>query len=162
MSTHTNALLVYGYDLGGPGELKLAEAQASDTNPYGYFKTDWFDEENEDPPEDEDIFDVMTRQLYAAIPGVPPVEHARACEEPVKEHFGVWLEMHAHFEEPAYILAAHREEAFRGYPQPLDLAALNAEAGTGAWDAKLAEALRALGITPTQERPGWLLASLWS
>lgn len=32
---------------------------------------------------------------------------------------------------------------------------------SGGWDAKLARALEVLGITPKQEKPGWLLCAFY-
>ena len=47
MSTSTNGMMIYGYDFGDPSSLLLAEAQRSDTNEYGYFKTSRWDDEHE-------------------------------------------------------------------------------------------------------------------
>ena len=45
--------------------------------------------------------------------------------------------------------------------QEVDFAALEQARTEGDWDAKLAHAIQALGVTPKQERPKWLLVSYW-
>lgn len=75
------------------------------------------------------------------------------------EDLGVEAFRHCSDEVPKYILSAHTTRAARGYPQPLDPAALLAAQEDA--DRRLAHALDLLEFTPTQERPVWLLASDW-
>ena len=61
-------------------------------------------------------------------------------------------------EPSSFVLAAKVVEVDLG-SIPVDLVALTAEAAASEWDAKLDAACRALDMTPTQERPGWLLCA---
>jgi hypothetical protein len=163
MGTSTNAVMVYGYHFGNAESLELAEAQTSDTNPYGYFKTSWWDDEN-DEAEDEDgesvgLFDVMIRRLYESIPDAEPAEDDR--EEVVKKRLGVWFEDHCSGEYPMYVLATAAFQAYRGDAKVVDVDRLRLDPAAGGWDAKLAEALRILEVTPVQQQPAWLLVSYW-
>jgi hypothetical protein len=60
-----------------------------------------------------------------------------------------------------YVLAAHVTTVKRGYVEEIDMASLAVEPETNGWDEKLRAALTALGITPTQQQPRWLLCSYW-
>lgn len=160
MGTSTDAILAYGYDLGAEENLQAREAQESEGNPYGYLKTAWYDAENEEM--DEGIVERMTRVLYEAIPGAPAVEYAWECEDPVKEHYGVWFQSHCSGEYAMWILTTSVTRAYRGSPKPVDTFVLEREPVEEGWDGKLETALRVLGITPLQEKPAWLLASYWS
>jgi hypothetical protein len=160
MGVSTDAKLVYGYDLGSEGDgLNVAEAQTSEANPYGYLKTAWHDGGAEELDEDTDLIETMTRVLYDAIPDAPPVEYSGQRDTPVKEYYGVWFESHCSDEYPMWMLVAYEVTANRGHLQTLDLDVLTAKPTALGWDEKLASALAVLGVTPTQERPGWLLAS---
>jgi hypothetical protein len=167
MGVSTDGILAYGYDFGSEEAFQLREAQESDTNPYGFFKTDWYDAETADDEdldgddEERSVIALLAMRLYEAIPGAPAVEYASDCEDPVKAHYGVWFESYCSGEYPMYILATSVTTVDRGDTQLIDPFALGRQPVDEGWDGKLAEALRVLGVTPLQERPGWLLASYW-
>jgi hypothetical protein len=162
----TNGVLAYGYDLGSEEKWLVREAQEEPGNEYGYLKTSWYDAEAEeetedDADDDEDLIDRMRRRLYDSIPGLPPVESGWDCEDPVKEHLGVWFEEYCSGEYPMWILATHETTVYRGDTEVIDMVALVEAPALGGWDAKLAHALSVLELTPLQEKPEWLLASYW-
>lgn len=160
MGMHPKGKVFYGYDVGGgEGDWKFTQAQESDTNPYGYLKTPWYDPEGDQ--DGEDVRELITKVLYDAIPGAPAVEYDWQRDEPVKEHYGVWLESHAHCDYPSYVLITHETTACQGDAVLLDLTELAATAQREDWDGKLAQALEVLQVTPIQEEPGWLLATDW-
>lgn len=169
MGTSTNGMMIYGYDFGDEGSLQLAECQESEANPYGYLKTSWWDDEHEDAVEGEgeeraqlNVFELMERRLYEAIPDAPPVEWSWQRDDPVKAHFGVWFEHYCSGDYPMYVLAAASFQVYRGDTTLVDVDRLRDDPAANGWDAKLAEALRILDVHPLQEKPGWLLASYWS
>jgi hypothetical protein len=163
MGQSTNAVMVYGYRFGSVESLEVAEAKSSDANPYGYFKTSWCDDENEDVAAEDgesmDLFNLMIRRLYESIPDAPAVEWGRQRADIVKERLGVWFEAHRSGEYPMYVLATAAFTAYRGDAKVVDVDRLRDDPAAGGWDAKLAEALRILEVTPAQERPSWLLVS---
>jgi hypothetical protein len=121
MGMHPKGKLFYGYSLGSDddGWKGLAEAGVSDTNPYGFLKPPWYDAEFEEIDEDEEerrpgVAELITKVLYDAIPDAPEVEYDWQRDEPVKAHYGVWLESHAHCDYPAYVLTAHEITAYQG------------------------------------------------
>lgn len=165
MGTSTNGVMIYGYDFGDESSLLLAECQESDTNPYGYFKTSWWDDENEEA-EDEDgdpvgVIELMTKRLYESIPDAEPAEYDWEREEVVKERLGVWFESYCSGDYPMYVLATAEFTVYRGSTEVVDVDRLASDPVAKGWDAKLAEALRILDVHPLQERPAWLLASYW-
>ena len=95
------------------------------------------------------------------IPDAPPVEWSWQRDEVVKERLGVWFESHCSGDYPMYVLATAAFQAYRGYAEVVDVDRLRDDPVAGGWDAKLAEALRVLEVTPTQEKPSWLLVSYW-
>lgn len=164
MGTSTDGILAYGFDLDGQDGWKVVQAQRSDANPYGYLKTSWYDDEAEEvvgeDGEELDVVELMLKRLCDAIEDAPPVEYKWDREDVVKTHYGVWFESHCSNEYPMQILATYAERARRGYPKPLDLAALEAQRQAEDWDGRLARVLAVLDITPL-EPAGWLLASDW-
>lgn len=170
MGTSTNGILVYGYDFGGDGELKLAETKESDANPYGYFKTSWWDDEadvdvdgdQDDDGESPDLFDRMTQRLYESIPDVPAADDSWDCAEVVKNRLGVWFESYCSGSYPMYLLVTHKRTVHRGDTKAVDPTELAAMPNREGWDDKLAHALSVLEVTPDQDRPRWLMASYWS
>lgn len=165
MGISTNGILAYGYDFGGgDGELKLAEAKESDTNPYGYFKTSWWDNEADSENDDEDderldLFDRMTQRLYESIPDAPAADDSWDRAEVVKKRLGVWFESYCSGSYPMYLLVTHERTVYRGDTKIVDPAELAAMPGREGWDDKLAHALSVLEVTPDQDRPRWLMAS---
>ncbi|MFB8236133.1 hypothetical protein ACFC58_06235 [Kitasatospora purpeofusca] len=56
------------------------------------------------------------------------------------------------------MLAAHSIEVERGRWEAVDFAGLEERARAEDWAGRLRGALTALGLTPAQESPAWLLA----
>lgn len=159
MGQSTNGMLVYGYDLGGGEE----EWKVREADKYGGLEgLDWLPD-----PDDEDsdgIADAMMTRLLAAS-GFTETDweadgyfgRVRAAEEAL----GVEIETYCSDDYPMSVLAAKTLTAYRGDCDVLDMAALNDPGTLAGYDAKLAAALVALGLTPVQEKPAWLLCSYW-
>ncbi len=62
---------------------------------------------------------------------------------------------------PMYVLAAKVITVRRGYSKLIDLDRLKNDPAQHGWDEKLAAAVQTLGVTPKQEKPGWVLVSYW-
>jgi hypothetical protein len=150
MGTSTDAILAYGYDLDGPD----GEWQIREVDEYGSPTLDWWD--------DDDIIEAVETKLLAATGFTETdwqVDGYFTRRREALAAIGVEVISHCSGECPMYILAAHSTTARRGGPKtvdPADMAALQKDA-----DARLARALEALGMTPTQDKPAWLLASDW-
>jgi hypothetical protein len=162
MGVSTDAILAYGYDLGGEDEWKVLE-----TDEYGGLLPGtggWVPD-----PETEEGYDLIglaERHLLDASGFTETYEDGRdgyfGREGEAKAALGVEFETYCSGDYPMYLLAAKVLTVARGYVE--DAGALIAAADEAArqeWDAKLASALRALGLTPAQERPAWLLCSYW-
>lgn len=145
--------LVYGYALGGDedGEgWQIAEA-----GEYGEWEPEW-------QGEDEIIEAAEIRLLASVGLTETPYEadgyHKRKRE--AEARLGVKFVPHGG-EFSCWTLVTHTIRVEWGEVAELDFAALMAERVEGDWDAKLAHALAALGITPKQERPAWLLLAFY-
>jgi len=151
MGQSTNAVLMYGYDLDTADGWEIVEA-----GEWGELNAPWYDEDN-----DEDLTSVeqAVKALYDAIPDAPEADDDWDRQKAVKEHYGVWFEDHCSDAYTMYALVTFENTARRGYPELIDWRALEEQRDREDWDGKLARALGVLGITPKQERPGWLLAS---
>lgn len=132
MGRSTNALLAYGYDLGGDAN----GWKVQETDEYGGLAVDWYDDETGDFREDVEA--VLTR----ALPG-----------------HGLKLEEHCSDGATSYLLAVDVTTAYRGDPVVIDFEDLTRTQLAADWDDQLAAGLRALGLTPEQGAPAWLLAS---
>jgi energy-converting hydrogenase Eha subunit A len=140
----TNAVLAYGFDVGGSDKgFTVREADK-----FGQIKLDWFDSSA-----GHDFQELGMQHLAAAglvyqpwFQGEQPVCIVKHCSRPF----------------PAHIIAAGATVvvARRGQLQHLNMAQL-----VGAVDQRvdvmLSEACQALGITPFQPHPGWFLVSYW-
>lgn len=155
MGRSTDGILTYGYDLGNAGDgLNLANPPAwlADHHVVADFHT------------------AVMRRLYGALADVPPAHPewvSYQMQEIIKQRYAVDLVSHCSDEYQMWILAAWAVRANRGYPQRLDLAALDADRVREHFDGKLRRACEVLGFTPTWSdgtpvEPGWLLASDWS
>lgn len=165
MGQSTNAILAYGYDLGGDEEgWKIREAgeygELPDELPEGLA---WYN-----PDSDDDFTTQAEERLLAQIGGFTEkwapggresgyFDRKKAAEEQV----GVEFESYCSGEFPMYVLAAHVITVYRGHSQLIDPAALANDPATQGWDEKLTAAITALGMTPKQEKPGWVLVSYW-
>ncbi|MEV2239589.1 hypothetical protein [Micromonospora sp. NPDC049891] len=155
MGTSTNAMLVYGYDLGSDDEWKLEGA-----GKYGEYDWEAHDWHNED----EGFAESAEVKLLAAHGFTETdwqVDGFYQRQREAKAAMGVEVVTHCSGEYPMYVLAAKEIVAHRGDAKVLDLDALNREAVEGGYDEKLRAALTALGLTPKQDRARWLLCSYW-
>ncbi|MFL1903116.1 hypothetical protein ACJWDR_29025 [Streptomyces tauricus] len=159
MGTSTNAMLVYGYHLGGgDGEWLLQDA-----GEYGELPTlDWYTPDSEDG---DDFITAAEKRLLAQLADFTETDWQADGyfdrERAAKARVSVEFESHCSGEYPMYLLAAKRITAYRGEAEEIDFPALQAELEQDGADAKLRAALDALGLRPTQERPRWLLCSYW-
>lgn len=154
MSISTDAILAYGYHLGGSEGWKVENAgRWSDELPV-----DWFDPEDEDA----DFAEAATNRLLAAagftetdwrIDGY--FERRREAET----NLGVEIVTHCLIDYPMYVLATWSLEAHRGYPKTINPAEFIGDRLW--WDARLTRALKDLGLTPKQFEPAWILCSLY-
>ena len=132
MGVSTDGIVAYGYNLGGVDEgWKVREA-----GEYGDLELDWWD-----PEGDDDFVDCAEERLKAA--GVEGVEVVRYCST----------------ESNMWVLASEHVRVYRGWVETLDPAAMAGPRPED--DARLLAAVDALGLTPLQESPAWLLVSYW-
>lgn len=152
MGVSTDAMLLYGYDLGSGEEWKI-----EGVDQYGVLERAWLGE-------DDEFSEAAMRVLLASIGFTETdwqVEGFFRRQREAEERLVVSLESHCSDEYPMWVLAAQKVVASRGTALVVDFAELDAQRQAGDWDDKLRAALEALGITPTQAEPCWLLASNW-
>jgi hypothetical protein len=154
MGSSAEATLAYGYDLG-----TLEDFKAAQRSEYGSPDLPWFDEDAEDD-EDTDFGSAVEKVLLAAAgfteewsPGKDGYfDRKKAAEEGI----GVRLAHSGSHEYPGFILFATGSKRSVEWSDTMALD-LDTLAETHDWDAKLSAALTALGITPTQDGPKWLV-----
>ncbi len=161
MGRSSDAILAYGYDLGGGDE----EWKIHQTDEYGSIRPDqftWYDEDDEDGSV-EFIEQAENRLLVAS--GFTEtdweVDGYFARKREAKERLGVKFRTYCSGEDSMYVLAAKVITVSWGDSELLDLPALMSEPAENGWDEKLRAAIEVLGITPKQEQPGWVLCSYW-
>lgn len=156
MSTSTDAVLVYGYNIGG-GEIDWLVEETNDE--YGELNLDWFDSDG-----DKGFIEAAEERLLIAA-GFTETDwrtegHFQRKRE-AEAQIGVKFESYCSGDYPIHTLAAHVITVRRGDLEVLDLAALQRQPAENRWDDKLSAALRTLGLTPKQPEPAWLLCSYW-
>ena len=145
--------LVYGYALGGDEDSDgwLIE-EASE---YGEWEPDWMG--------DDDLISAAEQRLLASV-GLTETDYmADGYYDRVREakaRHGVQFVSHGG-EYSCWALAAHEVRVEWGEVAELNFAELEAARVAGDWDAKLAAAVSALGVTPKQARPAWLLLAFY-
>jgi hypothetical protein len=147
MGRSLDASLAYGYDLHDPDDTRIREVTE-----YGSPNVDWHD-----PDGEESFADAVIRRLYESIPDAPQVEYDFQRQDVVKERLGVWFVFSGTDEHTGHLLVAGEGPSAYCGAKTVDPAALVQMAAEGGWDAKLAAAVSALGITPTQDGPRWLI-----
>lgn len=164
MGQSTNGILAYGYDLGGSEGWKL-----EGLGEYGELpELAWFDPENEDG---DDFQSAAEAHLLAEIAGFAE-EYPRDEPQEVRHAYfdrknaaeaalGVEFDSYCSGDYPMYLLATKVITVYRGYVKDIDMAALAVEPEMNGWDEKLGAAIGALGVTPSQDKPRWLLCSFW-
>lgn len=153
MGTSTNGILAYGYDLGGDE----ADWKVRQVDEYGGLTLDWYDDETE-------FVEAAEKRLLAAAGFIETdwqVDGYFAREREAKERLGVEFEYYGSGDCSMLILAAKVITVHRGDAKLIDVTDLQREPVEYHWDELLGSALTTLGLTPTQERPGWLLTSYW-
>jgi hypothetical protein len=156
MGQSTNAMLMYGYHLGGgDGGWDL-----QGLGEYGELPDlDWYD-----PDGDGDMITAAERKLLADIGGfteewTPDSEGYWDRERAAKARVGVEFDSHCSGNYPMYVLATKVITVYRGEVETIDPA--QDLAVQPDWDDKLRAALDVLGINPTQDAACWLLCSYW-
>lgn len=156
MGVSTNAMLVYGYNLGSDESWGIEELDEYDSPSW-----DWYDPEDE---ESEGFEDAAMTHLLKQLAGFTKTwsddgywEERRKAEAQV----GVEIETHCSGDYPMYLLAAKAITAYRGDVDVIDFAKLTTEVQEVDADTKLRAALGALGIQPKQKQAQWLLCSYW-
>lgn len=158
MGTSTNAVLAYGFNLSDGDDWLIKEV-----GEYGQPVIDWYDDREE--AEDGFVAQAETK-LLISLAGFTETHwsadgyYDRKID--AEQRLGVGFEHYCHGDYPMYVLAAHVITVRRGDSLLLDLNELATEPERQGWDAKLDAAVKALGITPTQAKPGWVLCSYWS
>jgi hypothetical protein len=153
MGMSADGLLVYGYDLGGSAEWKIRE-----TGEYGEPNLPWYGDE-------DDFGTVAMRRLRAEVAGFTETWETRTGdgyhtrEREADKSLGVDLEFYCSHDYPMHILGAAKICVDQGYTHLLDFDDLRQR--QEGCDEKLQRAITALGVTPLQDRPGWLLASIY-
>jgi hypothetical protein len=153
MGTSTDAVLAYGYDLGEWNKIQGAGEFGELLN------LPWLDDDSDDGYRDQAERHLLRSVGLTEEPWVEDGYYER--EKEAKARLGVQFETYCSDRAPMQILAAHVITVSRGDSEILDLTALmNAPVEHG-WDDNLRAACEALGITPTQETPAWVLVSYW-
>ncbi|MFB7776893.1 hypothetical protein [Streptomyces bauhiniae] len=159
MGQSTDAILAYGYNLGG-GDIGwlLQDLGEYDSLPA----LDWYDPDDENS---EGFQSAAETRLLAQLAGFTETDWQADGyfdrERDAKARLGVQFDTHCSGDYPGYLLIAKGITARQGDAQEVDLAALTAEVDAADADTKLRAALDALGLRPTQERAQWLLCSYW-
>jgi hypothetical protein len=158
MTVATDALLVYGYDLGSIEEWKVNQV-----DDIGELSVPWYQ------PDTDDFSEVLCQHLLTFTPPGRPGgggdadagADGGAGETEVMARCGIELVLHCSLAVPRYVLSAKTITAARGELVTVDVAALAVERRREDWDGRLLRALDVLGLTPLQPRPVWLLCSFW-
>lgn len=155
MGQSTNGILAYGYDLGeGLGMIREA-GEYGELPPLAWF----------DPEHDDDLIEAAGRRLLAELAGFTEtdwqVDGYFDREREANARLGVELETYCSESCPMYVLAAKVITVYRGSVEEIDMTELAVAPEMNGWDEKLQAAVAALGITPVQDKPKWLLASYW-
>jgi hypothetical protein len=161
MGSSSSAVLAYGYDLGGEDEgWKFAECGEFGELP----PLPWHQPYDEGGP-DEDFDDAVMRRLLAEVAGFTEVWSPGAAPGFMDRRHQAAARLDVSIETYGYhngssLLVAHALSVgdFGARALPRGFAAVD----YAAWDSALAGALSALGLTPLQEQPAWILASAYN
>lgn len=154
MGRSLSTKLVYGYDLGGGED----EWKVREVDEYGGLTVDWFGED------DNDFVGSAQRRLLAAAGFTETWETRKddgyyAREREAEAGLGVKFDWYGVGDYSEHVLVAHKIDIYGA--AVVDLTALTTHPNRAMWDAALSSALEALAVTPTQERPGWILCSYY-
>ena len=132
MGSTPRAHLAYGYDLG-----YIEDFKATERDEYGGPELTWLGE------------DGGSWDFGARVESVLEAADVR----------GVELEFSGGDDLPGWVLTATGSKRSVAWSEAMELepAEMIAQPNRGLWNTKLADALSALGITPTQDGPKWLV-----
>lgn len=158
MGRATDAVLLYGYDLGGRDDWRLRGL-----GQYGEMPSlDWFDEDDDTV----DFARAAEERLLETVSGFHEAPTPEAWQDGYADRrkaaqrlVGVKVETYRSDAAPAYALAAHATVVHRGDVETIDPVDLAERPLLMNWDPRLAAALDALGLEPVQQAPAWLLVS---
>lgn len=167
MGSNARAHLAYGYDLGTSEDF-----QAAERGEYGSPKLPWFGAHDEDDETEGEGFGECVERILLAATGFVEIPwelrkdydeaaktaYYNAKHEAEKRH-GVELAFSGAYDYAGWVLVARGSERSVEWSEVMvvDLDELANRPGYEGWDTKLADALTALGITPTQDGPKWLV-----
>ncbi|MFI6986068.1 hypothetical protein ACIBSV_46950 [Embleya sp. NPDC050154] len=162
MGSHADAVLAYGYNLGGGEKWEVAEADDDNGLVLPWFS----DYEGDGENGNEGFEEAATARLLASIDFAdrrPDEDYGtfRDRLNAAMARLGVRITSCYCYEFPTYLLTAEVFEADSGNVQALDLPDLARRPETGGWDEKLRAALTVLGLTPTRRQPNWLLTATY-
>lgn len=162
MGMTASAHLAYGYDLGSVEDFK-----AEKRSEYGSPKLPWFDQEEDEDDGSEpagDFAGLAERVLLDSIGFTERYTEDAGSdyfrrEREAKARLGVEVGFSGHPDYPGWILVATGSEKSVDWAETmtLDPFVLERTPIDEGWDGKLEAALAALGITPTQGGPCWLV-----
>lgn len=156
MGSAARAYLVYGFDLGTDEDFKAAER-----GEYDEPILPWLPGDDGNDDEVEGFADAALRVLLASVGFTEEwsadsegyFDRKRAAEQQI----GVEFDFSGSGDYPGYVLLASGSSRSVEWAETMSLDAAALAAPRPEWDAKLAAALAALGIHPTQDRPRWLV-----
>ena len=163
MGMVASAHLAYGYDLGFGEDFKAAER-----GEYGEPKLPWLPVDEDGDSVYSDFGGEVEKRLLASVGFTEEWMQDESDEErkgrwarhrEAEKRIGVELDSSGHHDNPGWVLIAKDSDRNVEWSEAMtvDLDELTNRPGYEGWDTKLADALAALGITPTQDGPKWLV-----
>jgi hypothetical protein len=133
------AHLAYGYDLGSGEDFRAAERDE-----YGGPVLSWMPDPEVEEPVDGEEFDFVDLALAE-------LRRTLGSELAVGFEYAGW------HDNPGWVLAIEASMRTVAWSETMALELAELTAVRPNWDIALTEALRVLGITPTQDGPKWLV-----
>jgi hypothetical protein len=147
-----DGIVAYGFDLGGG----YADWKIKEIDEEGNLKLPWLDESDGDEIEALFLDHLVHESGTAPDPDAP--NYSALLREAVTV-LGIQVVAYGDLDEPSYLLATRSIDTCLSACVALNLAVMQSEVRGGDYNRKLQEACAALGITPLQEQPAWLLVS---
>lgn len=155
MGSSPDAHIGYGFDLGYAEDFNAAERDE-----YGSPDLPWFDEE-----EDDGLSDKAEKLLLVEVAGFTETdwradgyyERKRAAEARVGVEFIHSGGLDGDYSGWVLVATGSHRSVEWSETMALDVDSLRDDPAANGWDEKLAGALKALGITPTQDGAKWLV-----
>lgn len=157
MGSSPRAHLAYGYDLGNGEGFKAAERDE-----FGGPHLPWLPVDEDEDADPADFGEELEKALLASIGFTETDWRAEGYhnrKRTAKQQLGVHLHFSGGEESTGWVLVATGSESSVDWDETmgLDPGELIRRPNRELWDTKLAYALTALGITPTQDGPKWLV-----